>query len=73
MLDYPSGFPTKKHVSHEKKTKKLRLSIESWLVNRDPYFMVYEIISIYNWVVYKSPIYHQQPPGKQPLLLNLLI
>ena len=26
--------------------KTLLLSIESWLVNRDPYFMVYEIIPI---------------------------
>ena len=25
------------HMSHEKKKKNLLLSIESWLVNRDPY------------------------------------
>lgn len=30
-----------------------------WLVNRDPsYFMAYEIITMYNWVV-SSPIYSQ--------------
>ena len=30
-------------MSHEK-NKTALLSIESWLFNRDPYFMVYEII-----------------------------
>ena len=32
------------HWSHEKNPA--LLSIESWLVDRDPYFMVYEIIPI---------------------------
>ena len=27
------------------------LSHPGWLINRNPYFMVYEIIPIYNWVV----------------------
>ena len=43
-------------MSHEKKTA--LLSIESWLFNRDPYFMVYEVILIsYNCVVLHP---HQQ-------------
>ena len=28
-------------MSHEKKKRGPLLSIESWMVNRDPYFMVY--------------------------------
>ena len=37
-------------LSHEKKKKNLLLSMKSWLVNRDPYFMVYEIIPYKTWV-----------------------
>ena len=47
-------------LSHEKKTKTALLSIESWLVNRDPYFMVYEIIAIELGSL-SSPIYTKQP------------
>ena len=41
------GYPTDpKNLSHDQKTRGPLLSIESWMVNRDPYFMVYEIIPI---------------------------
>ena len=33
-------------MSHGQKTRGPLLSIESWMVNRDPYFMVYEIFPI---------------------------
>ena len=52
-----------KFLSHEKKKTAL-LSIESWLVNRDPYFMVYEIIPEYSWVVFHPPYV---PWSKLPL------
>ena len=39
------------------------LSIESWLVYRDPYFMAYEIIPIlYNWLVF-HPLYNLTNQG----------
>ena len=41
---YFSGCRCFRNVSHEKNPR--LLSIESWLFNRDPYFMVYEIIPI---------------------------
>ena len=37
-------------LQFEPRKTPLLLSIESWLVNRDPYFMVY-YISLYHWVV----------------------
>ena len=47
VFDLPTSNSVKKNnknqVCHE---KKLLLSIESWLVNRDPYFMVYETVPI---------------------------
>ena len=59
-----------KHLSHEKNPT--LLSIESWLVNRDPYFMAYEIVPIFNWVVFHPLyIYPKQQNGALFSLLNL--
>ena len=45
-------------LSHEKNPR--RLSIESWLFNRDPYVMVYEIIPTKLGSI-SSPIHPKQP------------
>ena len=45
----------KQHVSHEKK-KNILLSIESWLVYRDPYNGFWNNPYIYNWVGF-HPLY----------------
>ena len=37
------------------------LFIECWLFTRDPKIMVYEIIPIYNWVVFHPHVYSKQP------------
>ena len=43
-----------------------------WLVNRDPYIMVYEIISRNNWVMqYTTPRNLQQEPLNGPLNLSI--
>ena len=35
----------------------------SWLVDRDPYFMAFEIIPEYNWVVF-DPLYNPTNRGE---------
>ena len=47
------------------------LSIESWLFNRDPYVMVYEIIPTYITGM-SSPTYPPKQPGGLFSLLNSL-
>ena len=39
------------HPSKKGPLQILSMSHPGWLINRDPYFMVYEIIRTYNWVV----------------------
>ncbi len=47
------------YMSHEKNPT--LLSIESWMVNRDPYFMVY-YNALYNWVGF-HPLYNPTNQG----------
>ena len=49
------GVPLQFGISWATKKNGRILSIESWLFNRDPYFMGYKIIPIYNWVGFSSP------------------
>ena len=59
MVKLEKGQEVSIEVSHEKNPP--ILSIKSWMVNRDPYFMVY-YHALYNWVVF-HPLYTLTQPG----------